>query len=139
MAVREFSRRDLGLMHRAARLYYLDELNQAAIAERLSVSRPTVSRLLSEARRIGLVRITVHDHGLHPAGDLFRHGLPPLVCAMRATACRRTRLCAGREHMSTHPFSDAHMFSMLAGVYSRPHRKGGRRWRCASSRGATSG
>ena len=61
MAVREFSRRDLGLMHRAARLYYLDELNQAAIAERLSVSRPTVSRLLSEARRIGLVRITVHD------------------------------------------------------------------------------
>ena len=61
MAAREHSMRDLGLMHRAARLYYLDELNQAAIAERLSVSRPTVSRLLTEARRIGLVRITVHD------------------------------------------------------------------------------
>lgn len=61
MAAREYSRRDLGLMHRAAQLYYLDELNQATIAGRLAVSRPTVSRLLSEARRIGLVRITVHD------------------------------------------------------------------------------
>lgn len=61
MAARDYSRRDLALMHRAARMYYLDELNQAAIADRLTVSRPTVSRLLSEARRIGLVRITVHD------------------------------------------------------------------------------
>lgn len=61
MAPREFTRRDLALMHRAARLYYLDELNQAGIAERLAVSRPTVSRLLAEARRIGIVRITVHD------------------------------------------------------------------------------
>lgn len=61
MAPREFTRRDLALMHRAARLYYLDELNQAAIAERLAVSRPTVSRLLAESRRIGIVRITVHD------------------------------------------------------------------------------
>ena len=41
MAPREFTRRDLALMHRAARLYYLDELNQAGIAERLAVSRPT--------------------------------------------------------------------------------------------------
>lgn len=54
------TRRDLTLMHQAARLYYVDELGQAAVAERLNVSRPTVSRLLSEARRIGLVRITVH-------------------------------------------------------------------------------
>lgn len=61
MTPRGFTRRDLGLMYRAARLYYLDELNQAAIAERLTVSRPTVSRLLAEARRVGIVRITVHD------------------------------------------------------------------------------
>lgn len=61
MAPRGFTRRDLGLMHRAARLYYLEELNQAAIAERLTVSRPTVSRLLAEARRVGIVRISVHD------------------------------------------------------------------------------
>ncbi|MFP5020878.1 sugar-binding transcriptional regulator [Pseudonocardia phyllosphaerae] len=55
------TRRDLGLMHRAARLYYVDDLNQAEIAARLSVSRPTVSRLLAEARRVGIVQITVHD------------------------------------------------------------------------------
>jgi DNA-binding transcriptional regulator LsrR (DeoR family) len=55
------SRRELALMHRAARLYYVEEINQAGIAERLTVSRPTVSRLLAEARRIGLVQITVHD------------------------------------------------------------------------------
>ncbi|MEU6696201.1 sugar-binding domain-containing protein [Pseudonocardia sp. NPDC046786] len=61
MAPRGPTRRDLALMHRAARLYYLDDLNQAAIAERLTVSRPTVSRLLAEARRVGIVRITVHD------------------------------------------------------------------------------
>lgn len=69
MAPREFTRRDLDLMHRAARLYYLDELNQASIAERLTVSRPTVSRLLAEARRIGIVRISVHDPDTLGADD----------------------------------------------------------------------
>ncbi len=70
MAPHDVSRRDLGLMHRAARLYYVDELNQAAIADRLTVSRPTVSRLLAEARRVGIVQITVHDpDSLHTGGD----------------------------------------------------------------------
>lgn len=70
MAPRGFTRHDLALMHRAARLYYLDELNQAAIAERLTVSRPTVSRLLAEARRVGIVRISVHDPDtLHSGTD----------------------------------------------------------------------
>ncbi|TCK27086.1 sugar-binding transcriptional regulator [Pseudonocardia endophytica] len=70
MAPRDFTRRDLRLMHRAARLYYVDELNQAAIAERLTVSRPTVSRLLAEARRVGIVRISVHDpDSLGTGGD----------------------------------------------------------------------
>lgn len=47
------------LMHTAARLYYLEDATQAEIAARLGVSRPTVSRLLSEARRAGIVRIEV--------------------------------------------------------------------------------
>ena len=84
MAAREFSRRDLDLMHRAARLYYLDELNQAAIAERLTVSRPTVSRLLAEARRIGLVRITVHD----PASLADSGGGERLAAALGVQRCR---------------------------------------------------
>lgn len=47
------------LMHQAATLYYLEEATQAEIAGRLGVSRASVSRLLSEARREGIVRIEV--------------------------------------------------------------------------------
>lgn len=49
----------LQLMHTAARLYYLEDATQATIADRLGTSRATVSRLLSEARRQGIVRIEV--------------------------------------------------------------------------------
>src|SRR5688572_1184494 len=41
----------------AARLHFDEGLSQAAIAERLSVSRSTVSRLLAQARESGIVRI----------------------------------------------------------------------------------
>ena len=47
------------LLYSAARLYYLEDLNQADIAERLGTSRATVSRMLSEARRNGIVRVEV--------------------------------------------------------------------------------
>lgn len=47
------------LMYAAATLYYLEDATQAEVAERLGTSRPTVSRLLSEARRHGIVRIDV--------------------------------------------------------------------------------
>jgi DNA-binding transcriptional regulator LsrR (DeoR family) len=46
-------------MHAAARLYYLEDATQADVAARLGTSRATVSRLLSEARRQGIVRIEV--------------------------------------------------------------------------------
>lgn len=48
------------LMYAAARLYYLEDKNQAAVAAQLGTSRATVSRLLSEARRAGIVRIEVN-------------------------------------------------------------------------------
>jgi DNA-binding transcriptional regulator LsrR (DeoR family) len=41
----------------AARLHFEEGLSQAEIAERLSVSRSTVSRLLAQARESGIVRI----------------------------------------------------------------------------------
>lgn len=47
------------LMYSAASLYYLQDATQAEIAEQLGTSRATVSRLLSEARRLGIVRIDV--------------------------------------------------------------------------------
>lgn len=47
------------VMYDAARLYYERDATQAQIAESLAVSRATVSRILSEARREGIVRIEV--------------------------------------------------------------------------------
>jgi DNA-binding transcriptional regulator LsrR (DeoR family) len=46
-------------MYAAASLYYLQDATQAEVAEQLGMSRATVSRLLSEARRLGIVRIDV--------------------------------------------------------------------------------
>ncbi|HEY3190439.1 MAG TPA: sugar-binding domain-containing protein [Solirubrobacteraceae bacterium] len=43
----------------AARLYFEEEMSQADIARRLSVSRSTVSRLIAEARESGIVRIEI--------------------------------------------------------------------------------
>lgn len=53
------SRFSADLMYDAARLYYDDGLTQADVASQLAVSRPTVSRLLAEARQVGIVEITV--------------------------------------------------------------------------------
>jgi DNA-binding transcriptional regulator LsrR (DeoR family) len=47
------------LMYSAASLYYLQDATQAEIADQLGTSRATVSRILSEARRQGIVRIDV--------------------------------------------------------------------------------
>ncbi|MDN6302524.1 MAG: sugar-binding transcriptional regulator [Brachybacterium sp.] len=62
---------DLQLLHRAASAYYLDGLRQAEVADRVGVSRPSVSKLLAEARRIGMVRIDVLDV---PTVDLVELG-----------------------------------------------------------------
>ncbi|MDD6435437.1 MAG: sugar-binding domain-containing protein [Clostridiales bacterium] len=49
------------LLVRAASLYYNENLNQSEIADILGTSRPTVSRLLEEAKKVGVVEIIVHD------------------------------------------------------------------------------
>jgi DNA-binding transcriptional regulator LsrR (DeoR family) len=46
-------------MSKVSTLYYLEGLTQREIAERLSVSRPKVSRLLQRARDQGIVQISV--------------------------------------------------------------------------------
>ncbi|MFG6202102.1 sugar-binding transcriptional regulator [Nonomuraea sp. JJY05] len=50
----------LELMYAAAQQYYMEEATQGDIAQRLGVSRATVSRLLTEARKQGIVEIKVH-------------------------------------------------------------------------------
>ncbi len=45
---------------KAAHLYYIEEISQQQIAERMNVSIASVSRALSRARQIGIVRISIH-------------------------------------------------------------------------------
>ena len=42
-----------------ARRYYLDAQKQSNIAREMGISRPLVSRMLSEARQLGIVKISV--------------------------------------------------------------------------------
>ncbi len=47
------------LLYRIAQAYYIDGLTQQQIAKRLGLSRPKVSRLLSQAREGGIVHFTL--------------------------------------------------------------------------------
>lgn len=95
-----------------ARMYYLEEVGQAEIAERVGYSRPTVSRLLTEAKARGMVRIEV-GHPIEQSLELERRlktefGLDVAVVAHHDAARTAThpvaRLCAetvaqlGDEH-----------------------------------------
>ena len=51
----------LGKVIEAAKLYYLLDYNQNEIAKMLGVSRPTVSRLLQQAKSDGIVQISIMD------------------------------------------------------------------------------
>jgi DNA-binding transcriptional regulator LsrR (DeoR family) len=58
------------LLYAAAKMYYTDEATQAEVAEHLQTSRATISRLLHEARRQGIVRIEVIPADNEAAHDL---------------------------------------------------------------------
>jgi DNA-binding transcriptional regulator LsrR (DeoR family) len=58
------------LLYAAAKLYYTEDATQAEVAAQLGTSRATVSRLLSEAKRRGIVRIEVVPPAEAPSGDL---------------------------------------------------------------------
>ena len=57
---REKSEERLAFLARVASLYYEEGKTQQEIAEELGVSRSGVSRLLSEARRLGVVEVVIH-------------------------------------------------------------------------------
>lgn len=81
---------------RAAQLYYLQDETMDSIASTLRVSRSTVSRLLKQARKTGLVRITVADDaatGKHTADNLTRRfGVRAHVVEVRDNAPDHQRL-----------------------------------------------
>lgn len=55
-----------------ARRYYLEDQKQSDIARELGVSRPLVSRMLTEAREMGVVEIVIHEPGDRTADLLER-------------------------------------------------------------------
>lgn len=94
------------ILVRAAWLYYKDRLTQAAIAERLFVSRATVGRLLEAARDEGIVRFEISaDHlaAFELSGRLReRHGLADAIVVPSAEAPDRTNervAAAGAEYV----------------------------------------
>ncbi|MGL5777027.1 sigma factor-like helix-turn-helix DNA-binding protein, partial [Cetobacterium sp.] len=44
-----------------AKLYYLENMTQSEIAKIVGVSRPLISKFLTEARELGLVKIEIND------------------------------------------------------------------------------
>jgi DNA-binding transcriptional regulator LsrR (DeoR family) len=50
---------ELRLMAKVARMYYIQELNQQAITEKLQLHQSTISRMLKKAKSLGLVRFSI--------------------------------------------------------------------------------
>ncbi|MDO5747213.1 MAG: sugar-binding transcriptional regulator [Actinomycetaceae bacterium] len=65
--VRGLERNNIQQLLHVARLYYEKNMTQSEIAARIGFSRPTVSRLLEEARSSGVVTITIS----HPMERIF--------------------------------------------------------------------
>jgi len=63
---------DRTTLGQVARWYYEAEMSQSAISVRLGVSRSTVSRLLGEARRTGVLQIIVREDMTDRHADLAR-------------------------------------------------------------------
>ena len=77
-------REHLAELIRVARWYYEDELSQAEIAGRVAYSRPTVSRMLSEARQRGIVKVVI-EHPMEREVALERRLAEEFGCAARVT------------------------------------------------------
>ena len=49
------------MLVKVAKMYYLDNMNQNEIANEIGVSRPLISKYLSDAKELGIVKIQIHD------------------------------------------------------------------------------
>jgi deoxyribonucleoside regulator len=47
---------------KASYLYYYEDLTQKQVADQLNVSRPTLNKLLKEAKQEGMVKVEIYDH-----------------------------------------------------------------------------
>ena len=58
-----------------AKMYYEANMTQQDIAQRLGVSRPLVSKMLTKARECGIVSITVNDNVMDDANAVLLQDL----------------------------------------------------------------
>jgi DNA-binding transcriptional regulator LsrR (DeoR family) len=80
----------------AARLYYLQDRTQAEIARELGTSRASVSRLISEARRLGIVQIEIAPPELLDLEELAQAAAAALgLTAVHLTASGGTGTALG--------------------------------------------
>jgi Transcriptional regulator, contains sigma factor-related N-terminal domain len=61
---------DEQILYKVAQMYYIDNYTQADISDRLSLSRPKISRLLTRAREEGIVQISLSRTPACSAEDL---------------------------------------------------------------------
>ncbi len=47
------------LIHRVAKLYYIEDLKQESVGRRLNISKYMVSRILKRAKKVGIVQIKI--------------------------------------------------------------------------------
>lgn len=74
---------DISLLVEAARLYYEHNFSQQQIAQKMGISRPSVSRILDKAREQGIVHIEIKDptdEGIRIENDLkIKYDLKKIV------------------------------------------------------------
>ncbi len=56
---------DISLMVKVAQMYYMDEMKQEKIAKELQISRSLISMILTEAKDVGIVQITIKNPQLN--------------------------------------------------------------------------
>src|SRR5690606_41256575 len=86
--------RQVDLLVKAAELYYEFGMTQEEVAAHLNVSRPTVSRLLRQARERGIVRIAVVNPKSR-AGELERRLVETFGQIGRASGRESGEMCEG--------------------------------------------
>lgn|SRR5699024_8079247 len=73
---------DSRMMIKVSKLYYQEEISQSEIAKKLSLSRPTVSRYLNNAKKKGIVEIQINENNLSEIEKLIeeKYDIQEAIC-----------------------------------------------------------
>lgn len=90
------------LMVKVCKLYYVDDMKQEDIAKKLGISRPTISRLLKDAKEAGIVKIQIVSPFASDYSDLeksleLKYGLKNVIVVGDQTDDDSLKQELGRE------------------------------------------